>query len=1066
MAENIKIDLLINAAQSAKTIGETKKALKDLKSEALNLKEGSAAFTRIATAAGELQDKIGDLSATTKYLGDDLKNIKGITGIGEGIAGGFAMASGAAALFGGENKKLEESMVKLQAIMAVIQGMQAIGDVLQKQSAATLFIKNMMTKAAIALGYEEVAVKEAAVVVTGEEVAVTVADTAAKGAKIVATEAEVVATKSATLGQKALNLAMKMNPIGILIALIIAGVSALMLWSNATGKSAEEEKKANAEKKKAADLLKKQNEERDKAAQNIAKESTSYAMLIDRLRLTNAGSKERRDLINQINSTYGATLKNMSDEKSFQDQLNLSVDQYIAFKKDEYKIKTNEEKYTSALKEHTKAQDELNAAVARQKAPKKKLLGIDTTITDALADASNQAIIDKSTAKIKEMDKRMVALTVSTKETSASMKELGFKTEDAMGKGIDKTQEAINKQNELLLASIKTQEDLIRAKGELDKNDKKKLSELQDLKIDIMKDGYKKEMALLEKDVEDKMATRMDADKEEIKGYEDKYEAAVQARMKKDAKGRDAAIKALQDETKITDTLEEEKKRIYASTEEYRITLGDKYNIDATKLEKENDKRQADYAETNNEKLLQSLFEQDQNAINEKYKSRLDGDKKAASEFLAETEKLEKRKNDVRKYWDDLWTGAKSERFYLFDEELTAEAQAELDILQDKLDKQLIKEEDFRKEMDKIYGDDKNLQKVSTVGDVSIPYDETLTNLEALLKLYKAKYGEITEITTDANKEQAKTQEELDAEKLAAKEKFWQDMLELERAGQELMMSIFMNAMAQREYTVNKEYDNKIAKIDEEKLAYDNLQADRTIQQQQEYDIQQGFENQKIEAQKARDIELDKIKKKQFDAQKANDIATIIIDTAIAVSKAVKLSPATFGLPWSAIIATMGGVQAGIVASKQYVPSFAVGGIFSGDGMVRGPGTGTSDSVNAKLSNGEAVINAKSTKMFAPILSVMNQAGGGVAIPHFKGGGIFDMQPGTFKGKTALQISPLGLPHNHSLEMDGLAQAITNIQKSQEQAPVIQVQVEATVSESSITTAQKNKQRLKGRTSF
>ena len=252
MAENIKIDLLINAAESAKTIGETKKALRDLKSEAMNLKEGTAAFTRVATAAGELQDRIADLSATTKYLGDDLKNIKGIAGIGEGIAGGFAMAQGAAALFGGENKKLEESMVKLQAVMAVIQGMQAIGDVIQKESAATLFIKNGMTKIAIALGYQEVAVKEAAVVVSVEEVALTEAETVAKGAKIVATETEIVVTEGATLAQKALNLAMKMNPIGILIALIIAGVSALMLWSNASSKAADEEKKANEEKKKNA----------------------------------------------------------------------------------------------------------------------------------------------------------------------------------------------------------------------------------------------------------------------------------------------------------------------------------------------------------------------------------------------------------------------------------------------------------------------------------------------------------------------------------------------------------------------------------------------------------------------------------------------------------------------------------------------------------------------------------------------------------------------------------------------------------------------------------------------
>lgn len=46
-------------------------------------------------------------------------------------------------------------------------------------------------------------------------------------------------------------------------------------------------------------------------------------------------------------------------------------------------------------------------------------------------------------------------------------------------------------------------------------------------------------------------------------------------------------------------------------------------------------------------------------------------------------------------------------------------------------------------------------------------------------------------------------------------------------------------------------------------------------------------------------------------------------------------------------------------------------------GFVSGPGTGTSDSIPAYLSNGESVINAQSTRMFRPLLSTINQIGGG-----------------------------------------------------------------------------------------
>jgi hypothetical protein len=52
---------------------------------------------------------------------------------------------------------------------------------------------------------------------------------------------------------------------------------------------------------------------------------------------------------------------------------------------------------------------------------------------------------------------------------------------------------------------------------------------------------------------------------------------------------------------------------------------------------------------------------------------------------------------------------------------------------------------------------------------------------------------------------------------------------------------------------------------------------------------------------------------------------------------------------------------------------------FATGGMVTGMGTSTSDSIMTRLSNGESVINAKSTAMFGNLLSNINQAGGGVA---------------------------------------------------------------------------------------
>lgn len=78
----------------------------------------------------------------------------------------------------------------------------------------------------------------------------------------------------------------------------------------------------------------------------------------------------------------------------------------------------------------------------------------------------------------------------------------------------------------------------------------------------------------------------------------------------------------------------------------------------------------------------------------------------------------------------------------------------------------------------------------------------------------------------------------------------------------------------------------------------------------------------------------------------------------------------------AAIATTVATILANIATAIKTVKSakFATGG------LVTGPGTGTSDSIPAQLSNGESVMTARATELFAPILSSFNQMGGGVPI--------------------------------------------------------------------------------------
>lgn len=73
-------------------------------------------------------------------------------------------------------------------------------------------------------------------------------------------------------------------------------------------------------------------------------------------------------------------------------------------------------------------------------------------------------------------------------------------------------------------------------------------------------------------------------------------------------------------------------------------------------------------------------------------------------------------------------------------------------------------------------------------------------------------------------------------------------------------------------------------------------------------------------------------------------------------------------------------VEAAFAGAKSVIKGFSTGG------YVQGAGTGTSDSIPARLSNGESVMTAKATSMFSPILSAFNQLGGGVPIVANTGG--------------------------------------------------------------------------------
>lgn len=104
-------------------------------------------------------------------------------------------------------------------------------------------------------------------------------------------------------------------------------------------------------------------------------------------------------------------------------------------------------------------------------------------------------------------------------------------------------------------------------------------------------------------------------------------------------------------------------------------------------------------------------------------------------------------------------------------------------------------------------------------------------------------------------------------------------------------------------------------------------------------------------------------------------LAQIAIDTGKALSAGIASASS---MPFPANIAAIATTVATVLANIATAISTVKSAKFATGGKVTGPGTGTSDSIPAMLSNGEFVMTAAATKMFEPLLMTMNNIGRGV----------------------------------------------------------------------------------------
>lgn len=155
MADNLVINgkVVIDSSGAEVPLKNIKKELKEAQVALQTITEvfGETSIETVNAAkkVAQLKDQIGDAKALTEAFSPD-KKFQAFSQALSGVAGGFAAVQGAQALFGTESKALEETLVKVNAAMALSQGLSAVTESIDAfKNLGTVLKSNLIVQKAI-----------------------------------------------------------------------------------------------------------------------------------------------------------------------------------------------------------------------------------------------------------------------------------------------------------------------------------------------------------------------------------------------------------------------------------------------------------------------------------------------------------------------------------------------------------------------------------------------------------------------------------------------------------------------------------------------------------------------------------------------------------------------------------------------------------------------------------------------------------------------------------------------------------------------------------------------------
>ena len=120
--------------------------IKKYQSEVLAAEEGTEEWRQAIQKLGDAKHRLVDMNEMAKLATNDIgEQLSALTSVGSGVASAFGAVQGVMTLVGKDTENLQKQMVKMQAVMAIVQGAQGIDGMIKGLKGLSMTIKTLGT---------------------------------------------------------------------------------------------------------------------------------------------------------------------------------------------------------------------------------------------------------------------------------------------------------------------------------------------------------------------------------------------------------------------------------------------------------------------------------------------------------------------------------------------------------------------------------------------------------------------------------------------------------------------------------------------------------------------------------------------------------------------------------------------------------------------------------------------------------------------------------------------------------------------------------------------------------